>query len=124
MSKEELYLGFVQIVVTINTLAFFYGIVQAKKGKIGLHKKINGIAAFTTLIGVVGLVVTLFLGFDYSTLTSPTRMLIHRSFSVPLLPLLIVVIYTGMNHKPSHKKMVNLMIPFWFGTLITGWWFF
>lgn len=125
MSNELMYLRFVQIVVSINTVLFFYGIVQAKAGNIELHKKINGFAAFTTLIGVVGLVVTLFLGFDYSGLTSPTRLLIHRSMSVPLLPLLIAVIITGMKgNRRAHKTLATIMMPFWFGTLITGWWYF
>lgn len=125
MTQEQMYLKFVQIVVSLNTILFVYGIMQAKKGNIELHKKINGFAAATTLVGVVGLVVTLFLGFDYSTITSPTRMLIHRSFSVPLLPLLIAVIWSGAtNRKALHKKFAYIMTPFWLGTLVTGWWFF
>ncbi len=125
MSKESSYLFFVQIVVSINTLLFIIGVLQAKKGNIEIHKKINGIAGLTTLVGVVGLVVTILMGWDYSQITTPTRMLIHRCFAVPLLPLLIAVMYTGIKHKASlHKKLIPVMSFFWVGTLTTGWWFF
>ncbi len=62
MSKEAAYLLFVQIVVTLNTGLFVWGISMAKKGRVDLHKKINGIAVATTLVGVIGLVVTLLMG--------------------------------------------------------------
>lgn len=125
MTNEQMYLKFVQIVVTINTIILAYGINLAVKGNIEGHKKLNGFAATTTLIGVVGLVVTLFFGFDYSQITSPERLLIHRCFSVPLLPLLLAVVITGKMNKPIlHKRFANIMVPFWLGTLITGWWFF
>ena len=125
MSPELAYLRFVQIVVSINTILFIISILQVKKGNISLHKKLNSFAVITTLVGVVGLVVTLFLGFDYSTITSKTRLMIHRGFAVPLLPILIVTAYAGWKEKVSlHKKAVKFLMPFWFGTLITGWWFF
>lgn len=125
MSNELMYLRFVQIVVSINTVLFIYGIAQAKSGNIERHKRINGVAALTTLAGVIGLVGTLFLGFDYSGITSPERLLIHRSFSVPLLPLLIAVIITGVSQRRQlHKLLAKVLVPFWLGTLITGWWFF
>jgi uncharacterized membrane protein YozB (DUF420 family) len=125
MSPEVYYLRFVQIVVSINTVLFFIGVRAVLKGNLVLHKRLNFIAASTTLLGVVGLVVTVFMGFDYAPLTTPTRMFIHRCFSTPLLPILITVLWTGLaNKKDVHKLAAKIMIPFWLGTLITGWWYF
>ena len=125
MSKELMYLRFVQIVVSLNTLIFIVSILQVKKGNVNLHRKLNSFATLTTLVGVVGLVVTLFMGWDYSPICSGTQLLIHRCFSVPLLPILICTAYFGYkSDKKKHKLFVSLMVPFWIGTLVTGWIFF
>ncbi len=125
MSQESLYLRFIQIVVSINTLVFIYSIIQVTKGNVALHKKLNTIAVLTTLVGVVGLLVTLIFGFDYSTITTAKRLLIHRCLSVPLLPILLLVAISGWRSKVKlHKLSIKALVPFWFGTLITGWWFF
>lgn len=125
MSKELMYLHFVQIVIVINTLILFLGVLQARKGNIALHKKINGIAVGLTFIGIIGLVATIGMGWDYLSLTTPLRMTIHRSFSSPLLILLILTTFFGIKeNRKWHMRCVYTTIPFWLGTLVTGVMFF
>jgi len=123
--KEYYFLKFFQIVILLNTFAFGIGFILAIKGRINLHKKIQGIAIIITLAGAVGLVVTVLSGWDYSGLTTHERMTIHRSFSSPLLLLLIAAAIAGLKKwRKTHLAVVYTMIPFWFGALITGWWYF
>ena len=125
MSKESAYLLFVQIAVSINTLVIAWGVYQVKKGNLRAHRIANTIGAGTTLAGAIGLVVTVLMGWDYSNIPTPEEMLIHRMFSVPLFPLLIAVLITGLTHKAKlHKLLAKITVPFWFGTLITGWLYF
>ncbi len=121
MSKEVIFIRLVQIVISLNTLIFIYGIMQAKKGNIDLHKKINGVTALVTILGVIGLVITVILGFDYHSLTTPLRMTIHRSFASPLFVLLLLTVYFGWRENRAwHLRLVYITIPFWLGTFITG----
>ena len=125
MQKELYYLRFVQIVISINTLIICMAIYYVLQGQVAKHKKLMTYVVTTTLIGVFGLVLTVFLGWDYSGLTSPLKMLIHRSFSSPLLVILVCTAYYGFKeNKKVHRRFVLILIPFWLGTLITGIWFF
>ena len=94
MSKEIMYLRFLQIAVSLMTPLLIFGIVQAAKGNVKLHKRINGGIVLVVMIAVVGLVVSTFgFGFDYSSISTEealinigpaemkTRLIIHRSFS-------------------------------------------
>ncbi len=123
--KEYYFLKFVQVVILINTFALGFGFIQAIKGRVSLHKKIQGIALIVTFVGVVGLVITVLMGWDYAHITTPARMAVHRCFSTPLFILLIAAAITGIKGKRSvHLPVIYAVIPFWFGALITGWWFF
>lgn len=125
MPKELIYIRFVQIVIAVNTLIFAYGVTQARKGNIALHRKINGTVVLVTLAGVVGLVITVLMGWDYRSLTTPLRMAIHRGFSGPLLILLILIVWLGyVGNRKWHTRLVYITSIFWFGTLITGILFF
>lgn len=125
MPKELLFLKAVQVIIGLNTILFMIGVMQARKGNIPLHRKINGITVGTTLAGVLALVITVFMGWDYQSLTTPLRMTIHRSFSSPLLILLILTAVFGFKgNRKWHLRFVVIMIPFWIGTLITGVLFF
>ncbi len=125
MSKEMAFLRCIQAVIFFNTFVFIYSASKAIKGQIALHRKINLLAFTVTLIGVLGLVVTVILGWDYSLLTSPLRMRIHRAFSTPLLFSLILTAYFGLRqNKRWHLFWAKITVPFWMGTLITGIWFF
>ena len=81
MQKELIVIRLIQWAIALNTVLFTIGIVYAKLGKITIHRRINSLTALTTIIGVLGLVVTVLLGWDYSQLTTPDKMLIHRCFS-------------------------------------------
>lgn len=125
MSKELMYIRFVQIVIAINTVVGIYGVMQAKKGNIALHKKINGTIVVVTLAGVLGLILTVLLGWQYQSITTPLRMTIHRSFSMPLFLSLILAAYFGLKgNRKMHLRFVYITIPLWMGTLITGILFF
>ena len=137
MTNELLYVRFLQYSVLALTLVIIYGIGQAKKGNISLHRKINAAVLLITALAVVGLVVTLFLGWDYKTLVPEeallnigpenmnTRIMIHRCFSTPLFFALIYTAYTGIKNKAAaHKKSVPITAFFWMGTLITALLFF
>lgn len=137
MTNELLYVRFLQISVLALTVVIAFGIAQAKKGNISLHRKINAAVLIITAVAVVGLVVTLIMGWDYSTMKTEdaligigpenmkTRILIHRCFSTPLFFALIYTAYTGIkNNAKAHKKSVPLTALFWLGTLITALLFF
>ena len=137
MSKELLYIRFLQYSVSVLTLVLIFGIVQAVKGNISLHKKINGTVLAITAVAVVGLLVTVALGFEYELLkTSESllnigpeqmsqRMLIHRCFSTPLFFALCFTAYTGWKGLAvKHKKSIPFTAFFWLGTWITALLFF
>ena len=126
MSKEMMYVRFLQISVTLMTFIFIYGISQAKKGNIDLHKKINGGLLIVTALAVVGLIVTMVVfGFNYRNLCEPWEMNTHRAFSTPLFFTLIATAYYGAkNNAPKHKLFAKLSAFFWLGTLITALIFF
>ena len=137
MSKEIIYIRFLQISVLALTMAIFYGIMQVKKGNVALHRKINISVLGITAIAVVGLIVTLIMGFQYDTMepagsllnigpaTMQARISIHRCFSTPLFFALCYTAYTGYTNQDSrHKKSIGVTSLFWLGTLITAWMFF
>ena len=138
MSNELMYVRFLQFSVLGLTFVIIYGIMQAKKGNIQLHRKINAVVLIVTAAAVLGLVVTLFMGWDYSKgLTvenallnigpesMQTRINIHRAFSTPLFFALIYTTYTGVKNKAAaHRKSIPLTSLFWLGTLITAILFF
>jgi uncharacterized membrane protein YozB (DUF420 family) len=137
MSKEIIYIRFLQISVLLLTIAIFYGVMQVKKGNIALHRKINISVLAVTALAVIGLVVTLFMGFKYGTLkpeesllnlgpaSMQTRISIHRCFSTPLFFSLCYTAYTGYTSQVSkHKRSIGVTSLFWLGTLITAWLFF
>ena len=137
MTNELLYVRFLQYSVLALTFVIVYGIIQAKNGNISLHRKINAVVLIITAVAVVGLVVTLFMGWDYTTLTNEgsllnigpesmkTRIMIHRCFSTPLFFALIYTAYTGVKNKvTAHKKSIPITAFFWLGTLITALLFF
>ena len=121
----ENYLKFLQIAVSINTVIVIVAVINARRGNIKVHRILNSIVVGTTLVAVIGLVITVLMGWEYSNLTTPGRMLIHRSFSVPLLPLIIGTAYFGAKrNRKWHLRFVRVTVPFWIGTLTTGWIFF
>lgn len=121
----ENYLKFLQLAVTTNTVIIVVAVINARRGNLKVHRILNGIVVGSTLVAVAGLVVTVLMGWDYSVLTTPRRMLIHRCFSVPLLPLLIGTAYFGATgNRKWHLRFVRVAIPFWLGVLLTGWMFF
>ncbi len=125
MPKELYYIRFLQAVISINTLVFANSILQIRNGNISLHRKLNLSALTTTGVGIIGLVLTLCLGWDYQVLTTPDRILVHRSFSSPLAIALPIAAYYGWKAKRKpHFIAVCFVIPLWIGTLITGIWFF
>lgn len=137
MSNELMYIRFLQFSVLALTFVFAYSIVLAKNGNVALHKKINAVVLIITAIAVVGLVITLILGWNYKTLKAEdallnlgpenmiTRINIHRMFSAPLFFSLIVTTYSGAKNKVKlHKKSTVFTSIFWLGTLITAWLFF
>ena len=137
MSKEIIYIRFLQISVLILTAVIVYGIMQVKKGNIALHRKINTVVLGITAVAVVGLVITIFMGFQYGMMTTEgsllnigpanmqTRISIHRYFSTPLFFSLSYTAYTGYTNQVSkHKKSIGFTSLFWLGTLITAWMFF
>lgn len=132
-----MYIRFLQISVCILTLVIVYGIKQAKIGNIALHRKINAAVLIITAIAVVGLVVTLIMGWNYQSIkpeeallnigpeSMKSRIMIHRCFSTPLFFALIVTAYSGVKDKVSlHKKSIKYTALFWMGTLITALLFF
>ena len=111
--------------IGLNTFLLIFGIYQVVKGNKVLHTRIMSIVVISTLVGVVALAGTVMAGWDYSLLTTPLRMKIHRSFSVPLFVFLVLTALTGFsNQKKWHKIFIKFTLPFWVGTLITGTWFF
>ena len=137
MTNELYYVRFLQFSVLALTFVIFFGIIQAKKGNISLHKKINIAVLAITAVAVVGLVVTLIMGWDYGQMkiedsllnigpeNMKTRIMIHRAFSTPLFFSLIYTTYTGVkNNAKAHKKSIPLTALFWMGTLVTAWLFF
>lgn len=137
MIKELCYVRFLQFSVLALTFVIIFGIIQAKNGNLSLHKKINAGVLGVTAIAVIGLVVTLLMGWDYSQMkiedalinigpeNMKTRIMIHRAFSTPLFFSLIYTAYTGVkNMGKAHKKSIPLTALFWLGTLITALLFF
>lgn len=121
----ENYLKFLQIAVSVNTVLMIIAVLMARVGNIAVHRILNRIVVGSTVVAVLGLVATVVMGWDYSALTSPRNMLIHRCFSIPLLPLLIGTAHFGAaENKKWHQRFVRVTIPFWLGTLCTGWLFF
>ena len=137
MSKEVIYIRFLQYSVSLLTVVIIFGILQAKKGNISLHKKINGSALVITALAVVGLIVTLIMGFEYKNITNAetllnigpqsmnTRLMIHRCFSTPLFFALSYTAFTGIkNQGIKHRKSIPFTTFFWLGTWITALLFF
>lgn len=125
MSTEQIILKAIQIAFALNTIIMIIGVVQVKKGNVALHKTLMSWVTLSTLGAALGLVVTVLLGFDYSDLTSPTRLFIHRCFSTVLFVSLLLMTYSGFKGKISlHKKVLAPLMVSWLGTLVTGIWFF
>jgi uncharacterized membrane protein YozB (DUF420 family) len=137
LTNELMYIRFLQISVLALTFVFIFGIMQVKKGNVSLHRKINSAVLTITAIAVVGLVVTVILGWDYNAMkvedaliglgpqSMTSRISIHRLFSSPLFFSLIVTAYSGHTNQISlHKKSIKFTSFFWLGTLITAWLFF
>ena len=138
MTKEIMYLRFLQFAVLIMTPLLFYGIMQAAKGNIKLHKRINGGIMAVVMVAVIGLVLsTAVFGFDYKTISPnqallnigpekmSTRLIIHRIFSNLLFISLIVTTFSGTIKKYKlHRSVGKLTLFFWMGTLISAWFFF
>ena len=133
MTNEVIYVRFLQYSVSALTLILIFGIIQAKKGNIALHRKINIAVLSVTALAVIGLIVTLILGWDYTSIRAQDalinigpknmklRMLIHRCFSVPLFFSLSYTAYTGYkNMAKKHKKSIPLTAFLWLGTWITA----
>ena len=107
MIKELCYVRFLQFSVLALTFVIIFGIIQAKKGNLSLHKKINTGVLGITAIAVIGLIVTLLMGWDYSQMkiedalinigpeSMKTRIMIHRAFSTPLFFPPIYTAYPG-----------------------------
>ena len=132
-----MYIRFLQISVCALTFVIIFGIKQAKNGNIALHRKINSAVLGITAIAVVGLVVTLIMGWDYQSIkpeetllnigpsSMSLRISIHRLFSTPLFFALIITAYSGVKNKVAlHKKSAKFTAFFWLGTLITALLFF
>ena len=137
MSGELIYVRFLQFSVLALTVVFAVGIKFAKDGRIELHKKVNLAVITITALAVVGLLVTLAMGFKYEELKTSeallnigpesmkTRLNIHRIFSMPLFFSLIYTTWTGVkNMAKQHKKSIAVTALFWLGTLITALLFF
>jgi uncharacterized membrane protein YozB (DUF420 family) len=137
MSNELFYVRFLQFSVFALTFAMIYGIIQAKKGNLSLHRKINITILSITAVAVITLVITLFMGWDYKKLkveealigigpeNMELRINIHRMFSTPLFFALIFTTYTGVkNMGKLHKKSIPITALLWLGTLITALLFF
>ena len=137
MSKEILYLRFLQISVSLLTPILMYSIYLAAKGKVSLHKKINGGIMVIVAIAVIGLLTTLVMGFDYKSILpeetlfnfGPSdmnkRLMIHRGFSTPLFLCLLYTTWAGAKKKlKSHRLMGRITVFFWLGTLISALLFF
>ena len=138
MSKEIMYLRFLQIAVSLMTPLLFFGIMQAAKGNLKLHKRINGGIIVVVLIAVIGLVLTSqVFGFDYNSISTQeaiinigpsemrTRLIIHRCFSNLLFISLMITTFSGAVKKYKlHRKMGKLTVFFWLGTLISALLFF
>ena len=137
MSNELMYIRFLQYSVSALTIVLVFSIIQAIKGNISLHRKINAVVLGITALAVVGLLVTLAMGFNYKELQTAeallnigpeemkTRLLVHRCFSMPLFFSLIYTAYTGIkNLGAKHKKSIPYTCFFWLGTWITALLFF
>ena len=138
MSKEIMYLRFLQIAVTLLTPVLFFGIYQAAKGNLKLHKRINGAILVIVMIAVIGLVLSSqVFGFDYNSLSTEhslldigpekmsSRLFIHRIFSNLLfIGLLVTTIAGSLNKRKLHRSMGKLTIFFWMATLISALLFF
>ena len=137
MSNEIMYIRFLQVSVCALTLVIIYGIKQAKNGNIALHRKINSGVLIITAAAVIGLVLTLIMGWDYQSIkpeetllnigpeSMSSRIAIHRLFSTPLFFALVLTAYSGAKNKVSfHKKSAKYTAFFWMGTLITALLFF
>ena len=137
MSKELIYIRFLQYSVLVLTFLLFYSIIQAKKGNIELHKKINIGTLAICAVAVLLLVISVAMGFDYKSIpledtllnfgpdSMKLRLGVHRSFSIGLTICLGFMTYTGLkNQGQRHKKLSMLTVFFWLGTLISAWCFF
>ena len=115
----------IQIVIAVNTAILAVSYIMARGKKITLHKKLSAFVIASTFAGVLGLVVTLFLGMRYQDFIPPLLLNIHRSFSTPLFFTLLLAGYFGARgQRIWHLRFVRASIPLWFGTLITGLCFF
>ena len=118
-------LRLIQVVLALNTLLLIVSIYWVKNGKIKQHRAANLYVILSTYAGAIGLVATVLMGWDYSGMTTPFRLLVHRFFSVGLfLTLLPTGIFGYYNYQKLHKLTVMAVTPFWLGTLITGLIFF
>jgi len=70
LSTELLVLKFIQIVILVNTFILAFSAYQAYKKNLRLHRILSGTALSTTLVGVLLLVVTLFIGFELDEIHS------------------------------------------------------
>ena len=124
MTKEILLVRLIQTAIVINSLILCYSIYSVKRGRIGIHQKLNLWVVLSTYLGVGILAITLFLQWDYSGLSTPWRMSIHKLFSVPLFFLLFPTAWLGTRRHPWHKVLARLTLILWAGTTVTGLWFF
>jgi hypothetical protein len=127
MPKEELFIRVIQAAIALNTILLFVAIWAVRKGNLKLHIQLGSWVVLSTLAGVLALVVTVILGWNYHQVLAidPTQMMIHRCFSVPLLILLPIQGFLGWRRIGQlHRRLAPLTLVFWLGTTITGIWFF
>ena len=136
MEKEIFVMRFLQISVSLLTVGLGYSIMQAVKGNIALHKKINAVILSILGVALTAFIGTVIYGFQYKAVPLDQTLLnigpdamglrlnIHRCFSNPLFFLLIYTAWTGWKGKKAHKSIAKVTIFFWAGTLITALLFF
>ena len=131
MTPETIVIRILQSVVPILTGLMVYAIILAIKGNIEKHQKVASLLMVLTFVGVSGLLITVAMGFDYTSLKDPLlgwgpdsihqRLTIHRCFSGPLTLALCYTLYTGITKKrKSHRLAANITVFFWIGTLTTA----
>ena len=115
---------FLKIAVSAVTLLLVAALAALARGDYRLHGRLNLIFFVLTTVAVVGFETLLQWGADVTAhMTAAERfaLKVHLCFSGPVLPVMGVMLYTGLqHHRRVHIGLSLLFSVLWLGTLVTG----
>jgi uncharacterized membrane protein YozB (DUF420 family) len=122
-SGPTIILG-LKIAVIAVTLILIAALIALARGNYRLHGRLNIVFFTLTMIAVVVFEGLLRLGADVTSHMNDAERLalkIHLCFAIPLPPVMITMLYSGLTHRRKlHLAVSVLFSVLWLGTFVMG----